>query len=80
MANSMGFPPPLPPLPQSNGVNITIINPTTNVTDTVPPPVPQQPVPFSATLVPNPADSFTPMIGTGNGNTLPPLTLPPSNG
>ena len=37
-------------LPQSNGVNITIINPTTNVSGSVEP----------TKLTANPADSFTP--------------------
>jgi len=37
-------------LPQSNGVNITIINPTTNVNGSA----------EQTKLTPNPADSFTP--------------------
>ena len=71
VSQPVGFPPPLPPLPQSNGVNITIINPTTNVMDAPSPPV----MPLAPMLMPNPADSFTPLMGNA-----PPLALPPSNG
>jgi hypothetical protein len=59
-------------LPQSNGVNITIINPTTNVCSTA----------GSEKLTPNPADSFTPSTSVAsNTSTIPALQplLPPTS-
>ncbi len=68
-------------LPQSNGVNITIINPTTNVMS-----CPDNAgCTANAKLTPNPPDSFTPSTmatspATPTMQALPMASLPPAGG